>query len=165
MLRYTDTKIVFREVPDEISLAVNISGCPFACKGCHSSFLQGEVGDELSTTVIDFMLKRNDSATCFLFMGGDGEPAEVTRLAAYIKSKYPRMMTAMYSGADVLHSDINPQYFDFIKIGHFVEVLGGLDSPLTNQRLYKIDKGVDFVDITDRMKSQFADCHAKVNIL
>ena len=36
MLRYTNTDIVFQELPDEVTLAVNLSGCPCRCPGCHS---------------------------------------------------------------------------------------------------------------------------------
>ena len=36
MLKYVNTGIVFQEIPDEVTLAVNISGCPCRCHGCHS---------------------------------------------------------------------------------------------------------------------------------
>ncbi|WP_231731034.1 4Fe-4S cluster-binding domain-containing protein [Lacimicrobium alkaliphilum] len=29
-------QICFQEVPDEVSLAFTITGCPLACAGCHS---------------------------------------------------------------------------------------------------------------------------------
>ena len=38
-MKYIDTKIVFSEVPDEITLAINISGCPIHCADCHSKYL------------------------------------------------------------------------------------------------------------------------------
>ena len=34
MLRYTDYDIVFREIPDETTLAVNLAGCPNRCPWC-----------------------------------------------------------------------------------------------------------------------------------
>lgn len=39
MLKYVDTAIVFSEIPDEVTLAINISGCPNKCKNCHSQYL------------------------------------------------------------------------------------------------------------------------------
>ena len=35
------------------------------------------------------------------------------------------------------------QHLDFIKLGHYDEELGGLDSPTTNQRLYQIERAGD----------------------
>ena len=43
-LKYVNTEVVFQEVPDEISLAINISGCPIHCPDCHSKFLWENVG-------------------------------------------------------------------------------------------------------------------------
>jgi len=41
-----------------------------------------------------------------------------------------------YSGKENLSSEIDLNYFDYIKIGPYKEELGGLDKPTTNQRLY-----------------------------
>lgn len=32
MIKFVDTKIVFQEVPDEVSLAINITGCKITAK-------------------------------------------------------------------------------------------------------------------------------------
>ena len=47
MLKYVDTKVVFQEIPDEITLAINISNCPCHCPGCHSSYLAEDIGNAL----------------------------------------------------------------------------------------------------------------------
>ena len=39
MLKYVNTGIVFQEIPDEVTLAINISNCPCRCPGCHSRYL------------------------------------------------------------------------------------------------------------------------------
>ena len=44
MLKYTSYTVVFQEVPDEVSLAFEVSGCPFKCEGCHSPHLWEDVG-------------------------------------------------------------------------------------------------------------------------
>ena len=48
MLKYVDTKVTFAEVPDEISLCINISNCPNHCEGCHSPYLAEDIGTELT---------------------------------------------------------------------------------------------------------------------
>ena len=48
MLKYTNTDIVFQEIPDEVTLAVNLSGCPCHCPGCHSQYLWGDEGEPLT---------------------------------------------------------------------------------------------------------------------
>ena len=44
MLKYVDTKVTFAEVPNEISLCINISNCPCKCHNCHSSYLAEDIG-------------------------------------------------------------------------------------------------------------------------
>ncbi len=48
MLKYVDTAIVFSEIPGEITLAINISGCPNHCQGCHSKYLWKDYGEILN---------------------------------------------------------------------------------------------------------------------
>ena len=44
MLRYINTDIVFQEFPDEVTLAINISGCPCRCPAAIVSFC-GQIGE------------------------------------------------------------------------------------------------------------------------
>lgn len=75
MLKYVDSDIVFQEIPDEVTLAVNISNCPFRCSGCHSMHLWKDIGEPLTVDVIDgFINKYGGAITCVCFMGGDAEP-------------------------------------------------------------------------------------------
>ncbi|MFI3303959.1 MAG: 4Fe-4S cluster-binding domain-containing protein [Rikenellaceae bacterium] len=152
MLRFTEAKIVFREIPDQITLAINISGCPCNCEGCHSSYLADEVGEPLTEEVLDNFLLRYDSASCISFMGGDAEPASVSQLAEYLRSVAPKMLTAWYSGRDELSDRVNVANFDYIKIGSYQPSRGALDNPLTNQRLYRVENSKDLVDITPQMQ-------------
>ena len=54
---------------------------------------------------------------------------------------HKRIKTAWYCGLDIIPRDKLGicQYLDYIKLGHFDIELGGLDSPITNQRLYQIE--------------------------
>lgn len=143
MLKYVNYDIVFQEIPDEVTLAVNLSGCPVGCPGCHSSFLKGDVGDELSSAVLDRLLEKyGRDITCLCFMGGDGAPQEVAALAAYLKEKtLGRLKTGWYSGRQELPEGVDPSVFDYVKLGPYVQEKGGLGSSTTNQRLYKVVPG------------------------
>ena len=85
MLKYVNTGIVFQEIPDEVTLAINISNCPCHCPGCHSHYLWEDVGLPLTTEALDdFVAKNGSNLTCIAFMGGDNDPRGVDHLAAYI---------------------------------------------------------------------------------
>ena len=47
MLRFHNFDVVFAEIPGETTLAVNLTGCPNRCPGCHSPHLQGSGGEVL----------------------------------------------------------------------------------------------------------------------
>ena len=81
--------------------------------------------------------------TCVAFMGGDSEPEEVAKWADYLKAG--GLKTAWYSGRMNMPKD--EKAFDYIKLGPYIESLGGLKSPTTNQRLYK-RVGEKWEDIT-----------------
>ena len=73
MLKYTDTEIVFREIPDEITLAINISGCPIHCPDCHSKELWQDIGEELTEEKLCSLIEENKGITCVCFMGGEND--------------------------------------------------------------------------------------------
>lgn len=149
MLKYVDTKVTFSEVPDEISLCINISNCPCHCKNCHSSYLAQDIGEELSCKRLEELLQDNKGITCVSFMGGDINPIEIVGLANYIKLFYPGLKVAWYSGKQELPKHFNIEPFNFIKLGPYIEELGPLNSKTTNQRFYKVN-GKELVDITSK---------------
>ena len=90
MLKYVNTGIVFQEIPDEVTLAINISNCPCHCPGCHSHYLWEDIGLPLDTNAIDaFVEEYGEDITCISFMGGDSDPKGVNLLAQYIHEEYP----------------------------------------------------------------------------
>lgn len=148
MLKYTDFDIVFQEIPDEVTLAINISNCPCGCAGCHSPQLANDIGDALTEQVIDALLDKYGAAvTCVCLMGGDADPAAVNALAEHIRLKDKK--SAWYSGRTALPDTIDTAHFDFIKLGPYIAERGGLKSPETNQRLFRIEQG-QMHDITCR---------------
>lgn len=151
MLKYVNTGIVFQEVPDEVTLAINISNCPCRCPGCHSRYLWDDIGLPLDTDAIDdFIEKDGQDITCIAFMGGDSDPMGVNMLAQYIHEEHPEFKVAWYSGRLRIPSNIKKTDFDFIKIGPYIRHLGPLKERTTNQRLYRKQTDGSFEDITSR---------------
>ena len=151
MLRYTDYDIVFQEVPDEITLAINISNCPNRCKGCHSPYLLKDIGEPLTEENLSALLKKYGKAiTCVCFMGGDASPADIKQLAEYLHHQtVAPVKVGWYSGKSKLPEHFDVSHFQYIKLGPYIESLGGLKSETTNQRLYHIENGI-MEDITYR---------------
>ena len=148
---FVNTDIVFQEIPDEVSLAINISGCPCRCPGCHSQYLWEDIGEPLDTTALDKLIaKYEGEVSCVAFMGGDADPEGVNSLAKYVHASYPKLRVAWYSGRIRIPAGINRQDFDYIKIGPFIRHLGPLKQPTTNQRLYRRNPDGTFEDITYR---------------
>ena len=151
MLKYVNTGIVFQEIPDEVTLAINISGCPCHCPGCHSHYLWEDIGLPLNTDAIDaFIDQYGRNITCIAFMGGDGDPKGVDMLAQYIHEEHPQYKVAWYSGRVRITSAVNKSDFDYIKVGPYLKHLGPLKSSTTNQRLYRQNDTGEFEDITSR---------------
>lgn len=144
MIKFTNWDVVFQEVPDEVSLAFNISNCPIHCPGCHSKWLWDDVGNELTFEVLDEVISSQlEGITCVAFMGGDADVDTIVKLAQYVRDKY-NLKIAWYSGRVELPienyqlvSDIISNC-DYIKLGPYIETKGGLSSPTTNQVLYKV---------------------------
>ena len=164
MMRVASFDIVFQEIPGEVTLALNLSNCPCHCPGCHSPHLAEDIGELMTEDLLNGLLARYGSMiTCVAFMGGDANPEEVARWAEWIKNHQlpitnhqSVLRTAWYSGRQQLPDGLTVKRssseavcqsnglsgaaglpFDYIKLGPYIESLGGLKSPTTNQRLYK----------------------------
>ena len=155
MLKVASYDIVFQEIPGEVTLALNLSNCPCHCPGCHSPHLAEDIGDPLDEALLDALIaKYAGLITCVAFMGGDADPAEVARLAEHVKG----LKTAWYSGRPSTPNNLStPIPFHYVKFGPYIESLGGLKSPTTNQRLYKRENDT-WTDITSVFwKNNLAD--------
>lgn len=140
MIKYVPemTSVVLEEIPDRVSLAVDISNCRGNCVGCHSPFLRLDVGEELTTAVIDRLVADNFGVNCFLFMGEGRDPEALLDLADHVRSL--GLEAALYSGREVVE-DIFWNHFDYIKLGPYRPECGPLNNPATNQRLYRVVDG------------------------
>ena len=73
-------------------------------------------------------------------MGGDASPQDVSHLAAFLKqATNRRIKTGWYSGKPALSPRCAIEHFNYIKLGPYIESIGGLNSPDTNQRFYRIE--------------------------
>jgi anaerobic ribonucleoside-triphosphate reductase activating protein len=142
-LKYSSYDVVLQEIPNEISLAFTITGCQLACVGCHSEYLWGKNnGKELTDEKFEKIVKKYDGLiSSVLFMGGEWESNEL--ISKLQISKRLGLKTALYTGLN--HKQMERSYqriileLDYLKTGKWVEELGGLDSPTTNQRLINLN--------------------------
>lgn len=138
MLKYYNFDIVFAEVPDEVTLAINITNCPNRCVGCHSPHLQQDIGKILDEQELTALIETYvGDITCVCFMGGDATPVEVELASKFVKKQFPQLKTAWYSGKSHISEQINPTSFDYIKIGGYNATDGPLNVKTTNQRMFR----------------------------
>lgn len=151
-MRFVDVKEVFAEIPDEITLAVSISGCPVRCPGCHSQYLWEDVGEPLTEEALARLLTDHVGVTCLCLMGGDQDAEGINSLARYVR-EHSKVRIAWYSGRTNLPPAIQLQHFDYIKTGPYIEQHGPLNVRTTNQRLFRVESdagGYALTDITHR---------------
>lgn len=143
MLKYSYPQEVFQEIPGEISLALSISGCPLACKNCHSKETWNkDFGKELNINEIDLLLKRFKHISCVLFYGGEWEINKLIEIIDYIKEKY-NLLIGLYSGNELsFFSNEFLKKIDFLKTGMYIEGKGNLTSIYTNQKFFILKKGI-----------------------
>ncbi|MFV3409003.1 anaerobic ribonucleoside-triphosphate reductase activating protein [Bdellovibrio bacteriovorus] len=124
--------IVFQEVPDHVSLAFYVCGCPLKCPGCHSPELWTEKnGTPLTTELLQQLITRyRGRITCVLFLGGEWHEAELCQFLEICHHNHLR--TALYTGLNEVSARLL-ENLDYLKTGPWVRALGGLDSPATNQ--------------------------------
>lgn len=168
MLKYYNTQVAFQEFPGEITLAINLTNCPNHCPGCHSPWLQEDIGRELTLDEIDLILSIQGESpyTCIGFMGGDNDVEFLLEIVKALHESHPKYRIGWYTGQNIPAEELGKNYstykhFDYIKTGPYVEVLGGLDKPTTNQRMYRnvgIMRGwLDITKYFQTLDPQFRD--------
>lgn len=149
MLKYTDAKVTLAEIPDEITLAINISNCPCHCEGCHSSYLAEDIGEPLDLQHLTDLIDKNRGITCVCIMGGDTNPSEVDDIAQDIKEYYHNLKVGWYSGRQELSKEVDLHNFDYVKLGPYIKDKGPLNCRTTNQVLLEIEVVQDRVFTKD----------------
>lgn len=132
-----DTSVTFSEVPNEISLCINISNCLCHCEGCHSAYLRSNIGEELTTEKLDELILANDGITCVCFMGEGNDPEALQALILHVKENHKNLKIALYSGREDVPEDFYWNNLDYLKIGPYKPEFGPLNKTTTNQVLYR----------------------------
>ena len=150
--------IAVLEVPNEISIAFTLLGCPHQCKNCHSKdYWQSSLMTRNTTLGIHFSaenvknilnnraFKDHEHATCLLFLGGDWEMSffldtiKVLRHTYHTSSAIKQYNFAWYTSLHLTDLQVYPElfdYFDFIKTGPYIEDKGPLNKKGTNQQFW-----------------------------
>lgn len=147
MIKYLDYAVTFEEVPDEITLAINITNCQMRCEGCHSPELRLNIGEWLSPKAIDDMIEKNDGITCVCLMGEGNDRDGIFDVVHHLIANHPKLKRAIYYGRDELDGDY-ANVFDYVKYGHYDAEAGPLNKETTNQRFYGRDEHGEMVDMT-----------------
>lgn len=139
MLKYYNKMVVLQEVPGEIAVSFAIAGCPHNCKNCSwANTIHKMQAKELDDSIYKAQLnKYKGLATCVLFMGGNWEKEDLIKKLAMAKEN--GFKTCLYTG-DILENVDNTilDNLNYIKVGPYVEHLGGLDKETTNQVFYDL---------------------------
>jgi len=155
-LKYRGYAIVCQEVPDEISLAFNISGCPHKCEQCHSQYLWEYEGNFIGEDLDKVLSVNKEFISCVCFMGGDQNMQELYNLCKHIKDDY-NLKTCVYSGLNdiAFFTDlIKDNLLDYLKLGKYDYKKGGLSSMTTNQVMYKIVNN-KIQDVSYRFRTKY----------
>ena len=144
-LKFYDYAVVMQEIPDEITLAINITNCPHKCFECHSQWLREDIGEELNRESLLSLIRSQKFITCVCFMGGDSDHSAIIELSDIVHQNTDKKV-AMYSGDDVIDPNLM-KALDYYKIGSYQKDKGPLSSITTNQKLYYINEG-EPLDIT-----------------
>lgn len=141
-MRYSKIDIVYQEVPNEISLAFFITGCPMRCPGCHSKEYQNpKIGNVLDSKSFENKLKQYKGLiSCVCFFGGEWD-VELKKLLDIAHTKY-KLKTCLYTGRDLNNKDVVAvkPFLDFVKYGPYIQNRGGIQSKNTNQVFFDLNK-------------------------
>lgn len=139
-MNYLTKQIVFREIPNEISLSYLITGCPLRCSGCHSAdSWNPAAGGRLTMEHFLRDLKTYEGwITCVLFLGGEWYPKELQERLQMAQNL--GLKTALYTGLDQIDSSI-VAHLNFLKTGPYQKDRGGLDQARSNQKLVNVLTG------------------------
>lgn len=129
-----DKCITYQEVPDKICFTFFVSGCKNNCKNC-SWKDKFEKNYDLDLKKFETEIKEKIGyVDVIVFLGGEW----LDDFIDYLKiAKNNGFDTCLYTGLDDVSKEIKIN-LDYLKVGKYIEELGGLFSKTTNQRFYDL---------------------------
>lgn len=133
------------ELPGEVAVYIEFSGCTQNCPECHSQHLIGEQGDNISLEDLVYNVYAitecyPEDITAIVLMGGTANKRMTNKkLLTLIQALYKKMRLpiGIYSGKDEdLDKWLLVKEVSWLKTGSYKKELGGLEVPTTNQRMY-----------------------------
>ena len=138
--------ITFKEVPNMVCRSFSISNCGGDCPFCHSPELKDDIGEEFTNEILENFFKIDkDTVECYVFLGDGQDPERMLELLKLCKEN--GFKTCLYIGRNTTNWKYL-RYLDYLKLGSYINDLGGLECPTTNQIMYKIE------NITNKFQKQ-----------
>ena len=162
MIKFLDYAVTFAEFPREISLCINITGCPNHCKGCSEPWLAEDTGEELTKTALARLISKAHGISLVGFMGGDNDHKTIRDLCDFVHNYYG-LKVGMYSWRDYIDLEL-AKTLDYYKIGRWIpfegdestwknQTAGPLCLPTSNQVMY-MREGDKLIDVTQDFRTR-----------
>jgi anaerobic ribonucleoside-triphosphate reductase activating protein len=137
-----EASVVFQEVPGEVSLTFSITGCARSCFNCHSPHLQDQFNGEVLSVgkLMKYLDDNKGYITNVIFFGGEWDSTNLCFLLDLAKAS--NLKTTLFTAEKSVPSQIQRR-LDYLKTGEYIDKLGGLSSPTTNQKMVNLKMGED----------------------
>lgn len=117
------------------ALRLKYPTAPIAAKAATPPRLQQDVGEDLEPALDGLLQEYAGRITCVCFMGEGNDPQALKRCLKRVRAA--GLKTCLYSGGDWGKASLM-HLLNYYKVGAYDASLGGLDTPGTNQKMYKI---------------------------
>lgn len=154
-----DFGFTFNEIPDKFAFYLEMGECMQGCPCCHSPELQEDLKMKSSILEIRELAEQaiDDGANAIVVMGGTTsknlDKGTLVRLLQELSCVAP---VCLYSGRNAEWEDkriADAGDCTWLKTGSYIDALGGLESPRTNQRFFQRE----YVQYTDSYNDYLVD--------
>ena len=166
LIPVVSTGVTLNEIPNKIAYFIELGNCQNRCAGCHSPHLQQPLSPNemtpVDTIVDDAAQALQKGAQACVVMGGTTNDIEDDTLVYLLKSIGYFFPVCLYSGDDDEEHDkgiAEAGLCRWLKTGSYKEELGGLTSPTTNQRFYRLEAQyvLGHTNLLERINTIFVD--------